>query len=90
VPTTAEAGIAGLDMPLFTGLVAPAGTPREIVERLSAELQKILVRDDIKESIARSGFVLAERNTPAQFRTYLEKQIEMWDKVAKASKARLD
>jgi tripartite-type tricarboxylate transporter receptor subunit TctC len=55
VPTVAESGVAGFEAVLRYGLLAPAGTPREIVERLNAELRKLLALADVKDRIAREG-----------------------------------
>ena len=55
VPTTAEAGMPGLDVVLYYGLVAPAGTPRAIVERLNKELRAIVSADDVKGRLISDG-----------------------------------
>ncbi len=55
VPTTAESGMKGLDIVQYYGLVAPAGTPKPIIERLNKELRKIVTSDDIKKRIVADG-----------------------------------
>jgi tripartite-type tricarboxylate transporter receptor subunit TctC len=55
VPTTAEAGLPGLDIVQYYGLAAPAGTPKPIVERLNKELRKVLAMEDIKQRIVADG-----------------------------------
>jgi tripartite-type tricarboxylate transporter receptor subunit TctC len=55
VPTTAEAGLPGLDIVQYYGLAAPAGTPKPIVERLNKELRKVLAAEDIKQRIIADG-----------------------------------
>jgi len=55
VPTTAEAGLPGLDIVQYYGLAAPAGTPKPVVERLNKELRKVLAMEDIKQRIVADG-----------------------------------
>ncbi|HEX5212249.1 MAG TPA: tripartite tricarboxylate transporter substrate-binding protein, partial [Pseudolabrys sp.] len=55
VPTTAEAGMPGLDIVQYYGLVAPAGTPKPIIERLNKELRKIVMSEDVKKRIVADG-----------------------------------
>jgi tripartite-type tricarboxylate transporter receptor subunit TctC len=55
VPTAAEAGVPGLDVVLYYGLLAPAGTPRPIVERLNKELRAIVTSDDFKKRMIADG-----------------------------------
>ena len=68
VPTAAEAGLPGLDVVLYYGLAAPAGTPRPIIERLNKELRAIVTSDDFKKRIdrrrRRPGPPARRRNTP--------------------------
>src|SRR4051794_33151093 len=84
VPTLAEAGIPGYDATIWIGVMAPAGTPKEIVELLNREINKILARPDIKESWRRQG-----ANTmvmkPEEFGIYIESEIERWGKLIKAN-----
>lgn len=84
VPTIAEAGVPGYDATIWIGVMAPAGTPKEIVELLNHEINKILERLDIKESWLRQGAnVMVMR--PDEFGRYIEEQIERWAKVIKAN-----
>ena len=84
VPTIAEAGIPGYDATIWIGVMAPAGTPRPIVELLNREINKILPRPDIQESWQRQG-----ANTmvmrPEEFGAYVESEIERWAKLIKAN-----
>jgi tripartite-type tricarboxylate transporter receptor subunit TctC len=84
VPTIAEAGVPGYDATIWIGVMAPAGTPKEIVELLNREINKILARPDIKESWQRQG-----ANTmmmkPEEFGRYIEAEIERWAKLIKAN-----
>ena len=84
VPTIAEAGIPGYDATIWIGVMAPAGTPKPIVERLNREINKILSRPDIQESWQRQG-----ANTmvmkPEEFGAYIESEIARWAKLIKAN-----
>jgi tripartite-type tricarboxylate transporter receptor subunit TctC len=89
VPTIAEAGVPGYEATIWLGIMAPAGTPKEIVEKLNAEINKVLARPDIKQNWAKQG---AEPliMTPAEFEAYLRKDIEKWAQVVKVSGAKPD
>jgi tripartite-type tricarboxylate transporter receptor subunit TctC len=84
VPTIAEAGVPGYDASIWIGLMAPAGTPKAIVDRLNAEINKILGRSDIQESWQRQG-----ANTmvmkPDEFGRFIEAEIERWAKLIRAN-----
>jgi tripartite-type tricarboxylate transporter receptor subunit TctC len=84
VPTIAEAGIPAYDATIWIGVMAPAGTPKPIVELLNREINKILLRPDIAESWRRQG-----ANTmvmkPEEFGTYIEAEIERWGKLIRAN-----
>lgn len=80
VPTANEAGAPGYEATIWLGLMAPAGTPKEIVERLNAEIGKIIARPAIRETWARQGAVPLTMS-PAQFETYMKGDIDKWAKV---------
>ena len=82
VPTVAESGYPGFEALSWQGLFAPAGTPREVVERLNAETQKALASPDIRDFFSRQGFEVAG-STPAEFRAFIEAEIPKWAKVVK-------
>jgi tripartite-type tricarboxylate transporter receptor subunit TctC len=84
VPTIAEAGIPGYDATIWIGVMAPAGTPKEIVELLNREINKILIRPDIQESWKRQGANTTVMS-PQEFGTYVESEIERWGKLIKAN-----
>ena len=89
VPTFAEAGISGYESIGWFGVVAPAGTPVAVVNRLNAELQSALNDPETRRRIIASG---AEPlpGTPAEFRSMIEAEILKWAKVIKISGARID
>jgi tripartite-type tricarboxylate transporter receptor subunit TctC len=80
VPTIAEAGVPGYEATIWLGLMAPAGTPKPIVDKLNAEVGKILRRPEVKEAWAKQG---AEPlvMTPDEFDKYLRTDIDKWAKV---------
>jgi tripartite-type tricarboxylate transporter receptor subunit TctC len=80
VPTIAEAGVPGYEATIWLGLMAPAGTPKTVVDTLNAEVNKVLAKPEVREAWARQG---AEPMimTPAEFDAYLRGDIEKWAKV---------
>jgi tripartite-type tricarboxylate transporter receptor subunit TctC len=87
VPTVAESGFPGFDFDLWYGLMAPAKTPRPIVEQLSREMQRILAMSDIRERMAEQG-VVPRSSTPAEFDRFLREEVERLGKIVKLSGAR--
>lgn len=84
VPTIAEAGVPGYEATIWLGIMAPAGTPKEIVDKLNAEINKVIALPDVKEAWAKQGAVPMPM-TPAEFDKYLRADIEKWANVVKAS-----
>ena len=83
LPTVAEAGgLKGYDISTWWGLLAPAGTPREAVDRVSQSVAKIVAMPDIKERFTALGLD-ATANTPEQFSAFLKSEIEKFAKLAK-------
>jgi tripartite-type tricarboxylate transporter receptor subunit TctC len=80
LPTVAEAGVPGYDATIWLGVMAPKGTPREIVDRLNAEIVKIIDKPAIKEAWAKQGAVPITM-TPDAFGAFLKGDIEKWAKV---------
>jgi tripartite-type tricarboxylate transporter receptor subunit TctC len=89
IPTVSEAGVPGYEATIWLGLMAPAGTPKPIVDRLNAEIAKIVNSPDVKEDWAKQGAVPMTM-TPDQFAQYLRNDIEKWAKVVKVSGAKVD
>ena len=83
VPTTKEAGIDNLVVPIWYGILAPAGTPRAIVDKLNAEINKVTAMPEIKESIQKTGIEALSGGTPEQFSEFIKSEIAHWDKVIK-------
>jgi tripartite-type tricarboxylate transporter receptor subunit TctC len=84
VPTIAEAALPGFEIRSWFGLLAPAGTPKPIIDRLNAETVKVLNRSDVKSTLKASGLE-AMPGTPEQFAAYIRSEIERFTKIAKAA-----
>ena len=82
VPTMAEQGVADFISGTWAGIVAPAGTPKEIVSRVSAEVQKALRDPALREKLAEQGIV-AVGNTPEEYQTFVVEEVARWAKVIK-------
>jgi tripartite-type tricarboxylate transporter receptor subunit TctC len=82
VPTIAEAGVPGYESTIWIGLMAPAGTPKPIVDKLNSEIRKVITKADVKAAWDKQGAV-ALNMSPAEFDAYLRKDIEKWAKVVK-------
>jgi tripartite-type tricarboxylate transporter receptor subunit TctC len=89
VPTVAEAGVPGYEAVIWLGLMAPAATPRPIVEKLNAEINKILSNAELKEAWGKQGAVAMHMSTE-EFGRYMRDDIEKWAKVVKISGAKVD
>src|SRR6266850_2033137 len=86
VPTIAEAGVPGYEAIVWIGMLAPVGTPREIVARLNGEIGKLIRTDDVKRLLAPTGME-PDPDTPAQFGAYLKVDYDKWGKVVRDSGA---
>jgi tripartite-type tricarboxylate transporter receptor subunit TctC len=89
VPTLAEAGVPGYEAVIWLGLIAPKNTPPAIVNRLNAEITKIVARPDVQAEWAKQG-ASAMSMTPAAFERYLADDIVKWERIVKVSGARVD
>jgi tripartite-type tricarboxylate transporter receptor subunit TctC len=86
VPTIAEAGVPGYEALVWVGLLAPAGTPVDIVNKLNGEVGRILRNPEVQQQLSASG-VDATPTTPEEFGTYLQSEFEKWGKVVRDSGA---
>ncbi|MEA2870584.1 MAG: hypothetical protein QOH67_560 [Hyphomicrobiales bacterium] len=89
VPTAAEAGVAGYEATIWLGVMAPAGTPKDVVEKLNSEINKVIARPDVKDAWAKQGAVPMAMS-PAEFDKYLRADIEKWANVVKVSGAKVN
>jgi tripartite-type tricarboxylate transporter receptor subunit TctC len=89
LPTVHESGVPGFDISLWQGIVAPAGTPREIVARLNQQIVADLQGAELRAKLTAQGLE-AVGTTPEAFRAYIGSEVDKWAKVAKATGARAD
>jgi tripartite-type tricarboxylate transporter receptor subunit TctC len=80
VPTIAEAGLPGYEATIWLGIMAPAGTPKAVVDKLNVEINKVLGRPETREAWAQQGATPLVM-TPAEFDAYLRADIDKWAKV---------
>ena len=88
VPTVAET-IPGFDATSWHGVFAPAGTPKPIVDKMAAEMKRILELPDVKEKLFEIGAIAAPM-TPEEFAKFIDTERAKWAEVVKASGAKLD
>jgi len=89
VPTLGESGFPGILAENWYGLYAPAGTPKEAITRLYAELDRAIHSPDVRDKLAQQGAEIRE-NTPEQTAAFLRSEMAKWAKVIKDSGAKLD
>ena len=89
IPTISEAGVPGFVASGWVGIVAPAGTPKPIVDLLNTEINKILNSAEIKESWAKQG-VAPLSMTSAEFGVFIKAEIEKWAKVARTAGVKIN
>ncbi|QET04747.1 tripartite tricarboxylate transporter substrate binding protein [Cupriavidus pauculus] len=81
VPTVSELGVPGYDVDQWFGILAPAHTPPEVVQKLNAEIAKTIAKPEIKASLAQLGFATGT-STPAEFQKLVSSDIDRWQKFA--------
>ena len=84
MPTIAEAGEKGFDMGSWQAVFAPAGTPKPIVDRLHAEIMKIVATPEVQARLKNFG-MLPSQMTPAELGEYQKAEVVKWGKVIKAA-----
>ena len=84
VPTMAEAGVPGFNATLWVGFMAPAGTPKPIIDKLHDEITKILRRPDIKQAWEKTGATPIVMTQP-EFKSFMEAQVAKWADVIKTN-----
>jgi tripartite-type tricarboxylate transporter receptor subunit TctC len=89
VPTVAEAGVPEYEATIWLGVLAPAKTPKPVIDKLNAEIVKVMNRPEMKEAWAKQGAVPMSMS-PAEFDKYIRADIEKWAKVVKVSGAKLE
>jgi tripartite-type tricarboxylate transporter receptor subunit TctC len=89
VMTMIEAGVDGFDYSTWYGLLVPAGTPQPVIDRVNAQMMKVLASPEVKVKFGTQG-VDPTPTTPQQFKAYLQSEVTKWAGVIKASGARVN
>lgn len=89
VPTVAEAGFPGFHTEAWVGVLVPAGTPRDIISRLSNAFQKTLQSPETRDTLTQHGLEVAP-TTPEQFTAFIKAEIPKWAKIIADSGTKLD
>jgi tripartite-type tricarboxylate transporter receptor subunit TctC len=89
LPTVSESGVPGYEITAWFGVVAPAGAPREIIEKLNGEIQRFLAAPDARDRFQKAG-VEPVGGSAQQFGDFLRKEVAKWAKVVKDSGAKVE
>jgi tripartite-type tricarboxylate transporter receptor subunit TctC len=89
LPTMAEAGVPGFDISTWFGLLAPAGTPPDVIARWNADVTRILNTPDMRERLLAQGAEAAP-DSPAEFRQFIAGELVKYARIVKASGAKVD
>ena len=89
LPTVAEAGVPGFDVSAWAGVIVPAGTPKAVVARLNAEVNKALADPAVKDKLPDLGLIVAG-GTPEQFAEHIRKESLRWADVVKRANVKAD
>ena len=89
LPTIAEGGVPGYEAYSWAALVAPAGTPKDIVAKISTDLQRVMTQPDVKQRLYDAG-AEAMPTSPEKLAQMLRSEIEKWAKVVKAANIKMD
>jgi tripartite-type tricarboxylate transporter receptor subunit TctC len=89
LPTIAESGMPGFEAVSWGGVMAPAGTPRAVVDKLHAEITAILKQSDVKERFAAVGAEIVS-STPEEFQRYISAETSKWARIAQTAGVRMD
>jgi tripartite-type tricarboxylate transporter receptor subunit TctC len=90
LPTLAESGLPGFDLTTWWGVMAPAGTPDVVVDRLAVEIAKAMELPDIKERFAAMGSEAPTVHSPREFTAFVEKELKIYSQLVKRSGATID
>jgi tripartite-type tricarboxylate transporter receptor subunit TctC len=89
IPTLAEAGVPGYEATIWLGLMAPAGTPKPVIEKLNAVITRIVSQPDVRAAWTQQGAVPMTM-TPEEFDRYLRDDIAKWANVVRSAKIKVD
>jgi tripartite-type tricarboxylate transporter receptor subunit TctC len=89
VPTVAEAGVPGYEAVIWLGIMAPANTPKPVIDRLNAEVRKAIARPDLKDAWRKQGAETVDM-TPSEFEKFLRGDIDKWARVVQSAGIKAD
>lgn len=89
VPTLAESGYPGLEVVNWYGVLAPAGTPREVIMRLAEAISKTVMSPDVRERLIAAGLEVVD-STPAEYAAFRKRDLAMWARMIKETNIRLE
>ncbi|MBI2726309.1 MAG: tripartite tricarboxylate transporter substrate binding protein [Polaromonas sp.] len=89
IPTMAEAGVAGYDSEIWLGLAAPAKTPRAVIQKINADVLKVLAMPDVKANLSEQG-ITTKGSTPEQMKELVASDYQRWAKIIKGAGIRAD
>jgi len=88
-PTLIEQGVKDFTSGTWAGIIAPAGTPKEIVDRMAAEAKKALADPELKKKLEQQGIV-AMGTTPEEFKTFVGEEVARWKQVITAADIKIE
>ena len=89
VPTIAESGVPGFETGSWQGVVAPAGTPRDVVMKLNSEIGRIVTAPEMRDKLGAQGADV-RTNTPDEFTTFIRTEMSKWSKVVTDANVKID
>lgn len=89
VPTMAEAGVADFEITAWFGLMAPAGTPKPIIQKISADVAKVIAMPDVRESILAKA-TIPFSTTPEEYAAFIQSEVKKWSEVVKLTNMKVD
>lgn len=90
VPTVAEQGVPGFDVSVFFGVVAPAGTPKDVIARLNGAFAQALRQPEVRKTLQSQGLEFAPSTSPEQLGNFVKSEVSKWRAVVQKSGAQLD
>jgi tripartite-type tricarboxylate transporter receptor subunit TctC len=90
IPTLAEAGLPGFELVAWQGVVAPAGTPRPVIDALAAQIAKLMADPATRDKLTAMSLEPLPPSTPDGFAAYIKTEIERWAVIVKNSGAELE
>jgi tripartite-type tricarboxylate transporter receptor subunit TctC len=85
VPTLAEAGVSGVELKEWEGLVAPAGTPKAIIDKWNQELFQVLASSEVRAKLADLGMTVVPNNSSAEFGELIRKELDHWGRFVRST-----